>query len=73
MKFGCKNFCMEKQRSAIQLMKEMMLHSDFSDEARMHELIASQRSRLEMRNSNTGNVLAAGRNGMFFSAGAYYR
>ncbi len=58
-------FLYGEAEKAIQLMKEMMLHSDFSDEARMHELIASQRSRLEMRMSNTENVLATGRNGMF--------
>ena len=72
-RFTCEvraKFLYGEAEKAIQLMKEMMLHSDFSDEARMHELIASQRSRLEMRMSNTGNVLAAGRAMACFSVPA---
>ncbi len=54
-------FLYSEVEKAIELMKEQMLYSDFSDEKRLRELIAAQRSKLEARMSAIGNVLAAGR------------
>ena len=56
--------------NAIKLIEEIILHSDFSDENRIRELVAAQRSRLEMRMSSAGNVLAAGRAMSCFSVPA---
>ena len=56
---------------AMELIREMVLTSDFSDENRIREMVALQRSRLEMRMSSTGNVLAAGRAMACFSVPAY--
>ena len=54
-------FLYENVNQATHLMEEMMLHSSFQDENRIREMIALQKSRLEIRMNSAGNVIAAGR------------
>ena len=72
-RFTCEvrgKFLYEKVNRATHLMEEMMLRSLFEDEARIREVIALQKSRLEMRMNSAGNAIAASRAmaGFSFSA-----
>lgn len=63
-------FLYQKANKAFSLMEEMMLTSDFSDEERLHQIIALQKSRLEMHMNSAGNAIAASRAMAGFSFGA---
>lgn len=54
-------FLYENMAQATHLMEQMMLHSKFDDENRIREMIALQKSRLEMRMNSAGNAVAASR------------
>lgn len=54
-------FLYENMAQATHLIEEMMLHSRFEDENRIREMIALQKSRLEMRMNSAGNAVAASR------------
>ncbi|MDD6193788.1 MAG: insulinase family protein [Lachnospiraceae bacterium] len=63
-RFTCEvrgKFLYENVKQATHLMEEMMLHSHFEDENRIREVIALQKSRLEMRMNSAGNAIAASR------------
>lgn len=65
-------FLYDQAKQAMHLIEEMMLRSDFSDETRLRELVAEQRSRMEARMSGAGNALAAGRAMACFSETAAF-
>lgn len=54
-------FLYENVSRAMELLQEILCTSDFSDENRLREMVALQKSRLEMHMSSAGNALAAGR------------
>lgn len=54
-------FLYENKEKALQLLEQVVVKSDFSDENRVRELISQQKSRIEMRMNSAGNVIAAGR------------
>ena len=52
-------FLFEDAKAAKNLIEEMILESDFSDEKRLHELILQDKSRMEMILNSAGHQLAA--------------
>jgi hypothetical protein len=54
-------FLYENAAEAIGLMQELITESLFTDDMRLREMVALQKSRLEMHMSSAGNALAAGR------------
>ena len=60
-------FLKEEAQAAKDLILEMLLRSDFSDEKRLKELITSEKSQLESKFSSKGNQVAAVRSRSGFS------
>lgn len=60
----------ENLENAFALMQEMMLHTIFADEKRLHELIGETRSRVQANFMSAGHTLAALRAMSYFSAPA---
>lgn len=60
----------ENLENAFGLMQEMMLHTIFADEKRLHELIGETRSRVQANFMSAGHTLAALRAMSYFSAPA---
>ena len=52
-------FLYEEADAALDLIVEMLLHTDFSDEKRLKELIVAEKSHMEGVLSTRGNILAA--------------
>ena len=52
-------FLYEESAAAMQLIKEMILTSDFSDENRLRELVELNKSRLEMQMNSAGHMVAS--------------
>lgn len=60
----------ENLDKAFALMQEMLLHTLFDDEKRLHEIISETRSRVQANFMTAGNTLAALRAMSYFSASA---
>lgn len=60
----------ENRDKALQLMKEIILTSDFEDEKRLHEIIAEVKSRMQATMTSAGHSLAAIRAMAYFSNSA---
>ena len=60
----------ENRDKALQLMKEVILTSDFEDEKRLHEIIAEVKSRMQATMTSAGHSLAAIRAMAYFSNSA---
>lgn len=60
----------EKLEQAFSLMREMMLHTIFDDEKRLHEIISETRSRVQANFMSAGHTLAALRAMSYFSGPA---
>ncbi len=67
-KFLCENIM-----AATDLIEQMLLHSDFSDASRLHELVKMERSRVESKLNNSGHVVAALRCSSHFSKASLYK
>ncbi|SDB20809.1 hypothetical protein SAMN02910298_00984 [Pseudobutyrivibrio sp. YE44] len=65
-------FIYDEADAAKDLALEMMLHTDFSDEDRLRELITAEKSHLEAQLSSRGNQVAAVRARCGFSKKAFY-
>ncbi len=65
-------FIYDEADAAKDLILEMILHSDFSDENRLRELITAEKSHLEAQLSSRGNQVAAVRARCGFSKKAFY-
>ncbi len=57
---------------AIELAKSMMLHTLFTDEKRIYEILAQGKSRLQMELSESGHVISATRALSYYSKRAKY-
>ena len=60
----------ENLEKAFELMQEMMLHTVFDDEKRLHEIISETRSRVQANFMSAGHTLAALRAMSYFSPAA---
>lgn len=52
---------------ALELIREMIFETDFSDEKRLREIIAEARSRMQMKMNRNGHTMALGRAMSYFS------
>ncbi len=64
-------FLYEEWKAASELIREMLLTSDFSDAKRLKELITAEKSRMETLLNTRGNIVAATRARRGFSRRAY--
>ncbi|SFG09650.1 hypothetical protein SAMN04487761_10416 [Lachnospiraceae bacterium C7] len=62
----------ENLSKAIELVREVMFNTDFSDKTRLKEIISQSVTRLRSSLSNNGNLIAAMRAMTYFSKFAYY-
>lgn len=60
----------ENRDKALELMKEIILTSDYEDEKRLHEIIAEAKSRMQATMTSAGHSLAAIRAMSYFSPSA---
>jgi len=62
----------DKLSKAIELMKEIICDTDFTDEKRLHEILSEVKSRLQMSLSSSGNSVSAIRAMSYFSETALF-
>ncbi len=63
-------FLYENLDDAMELIEQMLLHSDLSDDKRLHEIIMQDKSRLEGQMISAGSALASLRASSYFSRSA---
>lgn len=54
-------------KKALELLEEMMFHTDFSDSKRLKEIIAETKSRMQMKMNGSGHTIALARAMSYFS------